>query len=358
MKKKLVLVVCMVMVSILVFVGCAQSTNEPAAVEETAATEESVEESVAVEEEGTQEQAVEAEGSAVSELKIGFSDMLVDEISTGLQNSFKEYWEANGNECVVLAADGNADEQLQTVEDLITQEVDVLVMRPISDDIVATAADKCEEAGVEFFVLDMAADMVPDNVSLNITFLNHYGYGVSQAEYLIELIEADPEFVANIGYIWHPNTVLAPAQARYQGLVDTLAPYIESGRANVLDEQSTEGDTATSAQFVENWMIRFPEMNSIVAGNDACALVACASVEASGKDFADFEILGIDGSEAAIESIANGQMDASVAIDFTAAILADCDVILEKLEGADLTGTVDTNLPSTCITIDNYTEYM
>lgn len=345
MRKKRLWILSIVMVFMLVFAGCGQTGEKVEDTQDSKGTEAE-----------TSSETDENQGD-LSNLKVGFSDMLIDEISTGIQNTFKAYWESQGCETIVLAADGNADEQLQTVEDLISQQVDILVMRPISDDIAVTAANQCEAAGVQFFALDMADDAVPENTALNVTFLNHYGYGVTQAEYLIKQLEADPDLIINLCYIWHPNTIIAAAQARNSGLLDTLQPYIEEGRVVYLDEQSTEGDTANATGFTENWLTRFPEMNCIVAGNDATAVVVCAAIEAAGGNFEDYYILGIDGDSAAFGYISDGKLDMTASINFDDAITADCEVILRKLSGEELSGTYDTNLETFEITKDNLADY-
>lgn len=198
-------------------------------------------------------------------LVIGFCDMATDEPGVIYQNYFIEYITALGCTPVVLASDSNAEKQITQIEDMVTMGVDAIFIRPVSNDSIGVALQACADAGIPVIGENFVADT--ENVRVFVTAQSHYAYGVAQAEQMSTLLEADPDLVMNVGYLMMMQG-FAPAQQRRDGFLETIQPYIDEGRVEILDVQSLEGDFSKLLSVVEDWRTSYPQMNAFVCAND------------------------------------------------------------------------------------------
>ncbi len=130
--------------------------------------------------------------------------------------------------------------------------------------------------------------------------------GALQAQALIEKLEADPELQLNIGYLWGSEARGSSVQQRYQGFVDAIQEYLGSGRAVILEEQEANFKSDEASAFVEDWLQSRPEMNCVVAQNDEMANGASQALKTNGKDFSQFFVLGINGTDVGKQNIRDG----------------------------------------------------
>lgn len=285
---------------------------------------------------------------------IGFANSSMDEFATNYANLFIAYAEEQGHSVVLLDAENNPEKQLSNIEDLIVKGVDVIYTRPVDADAIVPAIQACNEAGIPIIVADFSANT--DAADLKIA-ISQYGYGGGQAEYLIGQLEADPDLTLHIGYIWGSHT-FAPAQERHDGLVEGLQAYIDAGRVVIVDEQSCDMSLDKAISIVEDWVIRYPEMNCFIGANDDLGNAASNVLMANNMDMEANYVLGIEGTEVGLTAIKEGRMDATVLVDITERVGICCQYAIDLAAGKTVDKNVTLDTDTLIVDINNVDSYL
>lgn len=287
---------------------------------------------------------------------IGFSNASSDEYGTLVWEICQAYILENGYDVTMTSAETSGEKQISDIEDLITMGCDLIYIRPWDPDAIIPAIEACNEAGIPSVIADYPVNT--DQASLYFT-IDQTGYGVKQGEYLIGLLEADPELSLNICYLWGSFT-FPPAQQRRDGLVNTLQDYIDEGRVTILDEQSIEMDGSKVMSKTEDWITRFPDANCFVGANDDIAYGIASTLKAAGYTInEDAWVLGIEGTEVGLAGIEEGAISATVTFDLVTRSHDMLDYVFRILEGEDFAGeTVTIEGVGTIVTAENVAEYL
>ncbi|MDO5662946.1 MAG: sugar ABC transporter substrate-binding protein [Brachybacterium sp.] len=180
--------------------------------------------------------------------------------------SIQEGLEELGYNVDLQYADDDIPTQSQQIDQMITQEVDVLIIASIDGSALTSQLDAAEAAGIPVIAYDRLLTH-SENVDFYVTFDN-YEVGVNQARSLLyglgildeNFEEADdaPEGPLNIelfaGSLDDNN-----AHLFWQGAIDTLQPYMDDGTLEVpsgqmdIDQAATQRwEQETAQQRMEN----------------------------------------------------------------------------------------------------------
>lgn len=242
MKKKLLSMILATTMVAATLVGCGSGSAETAAPAEEAATEEA-----APAAETATEEAAPAESNGT---KVGVS-MPTKDLQRWNQDgaNMQKELEAAGYEVDLQYASNDVQTQVSQVENMISSNVDVLVIAAIEGSSLGEALDMAKAAGIPVIAYDRLL-MNSDAVSYYATFDN-YMVGTKQGEYIVEALDlenaAGPfnmEITAgdpgdnNAGYF-------------YNGAMDVLNPYIEAGKLVVVSGQKSFDEVATPTWATE-----------------------------------------------------------------------------------------------------------
>ncbi len=241
MSKKLLSVLLSTAMVAALLVGCGNSaaeTEAPAAETEEAAP---AEEAPAEEAEAPAE---EAEAPAAAGTKVGVS-MPTKDLQRWNQDgaNMQAELEAAGYEVDLQYAGNDESQQLAQIENMISGEVDVLVIAAIEASSLGEALDMAKAANIPVIAYDRLL-MNSDAVSYYATFDN-YKVGVTQGQYIVDTLDLDnAEGPFNLEITaGDPGDNNAPFF--YNGAMDTLKPYIESGKLVVQSGQTAFEEVGT-----------------------------------------------------------------------------------------------------------------
>ena len=246
MSKKLLSVLLSTAMVAALLVGCGNSaaeTEAPAAeTEEAAPAEEApAEEAPAEEAEAPAEEAV---APAAAGTKVGVS-MPTKDLQRWNQDgaNMQAELEAAGYEVDLQYAGNDESQQLAQIENMISGEVDVLVIAAIEASSLGEALDMAKAANIPVIAYDSLL-MNSDAVSYYATFDN-YKVGVTQGQYIVDTLDLDnAEGPFNLEITaGDPGDNNAPFF--YNGAMDTLKPYIESGKLVVQSGQTAFEEVGT-----------------------------------------------------------------------------------------------------------------
>ena len=239
MSKKLLSVLLSTAMVAALLVGCGNSAAEEpaAATEEAAPAEEAAEEPAAEEEEAAP--AAESNGT-----KVGVS-MPTKDLQRWNQDgaNMQAELEAAGYEVDLQYAGNDESQQLAQIENMISGEVDVLVIAAIEASSLGEALDMAKAANIPVVAYDRLL-MNSDAVSYYATFDN-YKVGQVQGQYIIDTLDldnADGPFNLEIT-AGDPGDNNAPFF--YSGAMDLLQPYIDEGKLVVKSGQTAFEEVGT-----------------------------------------------------------------------------------------------------------------
>ena len=163
--------------------------------------------------------------------------------------NMQEKLEAAGYEVDLQFASNDVKTQLDQVENMIAEGANVLVISAIEGSSLGSALDLAKEKGVTVIAYDRLL-MESDAVSYYATFDN-YMVGTVQGTYVkeqLDLENAEGPFNLEItaGDPGDNN-----ARYFYQGAIDVLQEYIDSGKLNVVSGQTAFDDVATPTWATE-----------------------------------------------------------------------------------------------------------
>lgn len=241
MKKKLLSVVLSTAMVAAMLTGCGESQEST---ETAASAEDTTEEATA------DESAAEESTAAGSGTKVGVS-MPTKDLQRWNQDgaNMQTELEAAGYEVDLQYASNDVQTQVSQIENMISGGANVLVIAAIEGSSLGEALDMAKSANIPVIAYDRLL-MNSDAVSYYATFDN-YMVGTKQGEYIVDALDLENaegpfnlEITAgdpgdnNAGYF-------------YNGAMDVLNPYIESGKLVVVSGQKSFDECATPTWATE-----------------------------------------------------------------------------------------------------------
>nr|WP_300089893.1 ribose ABC transporter substrate-binding protein RbsB [Sedimentibacter sp.] len=274
MKKLLSLIVASIMIMSL-FVGCANTQEQPAP-EKPAENQQPAEEAKTI-------------GLAISTLNNPF---FVD-----LEAGAKAKAEELGATLVTLDSQDDSATEMSNVEDLINQGVDLILINPTDSDAVKSAVEAANKAGIPVITLDRSAN--GGEVVSHIASDNVAG-GKLAGEYIVELLGGKGNVVELEG-------VPGASAARERG--EGFNAAIAESDIKVVAKQTANFDRAEGLTVMENILQAQPEIDAVFAHNDEMALGALEAIKASGREII---VVGFDATDDAKAAVESGEMAATV----------------------------------------------
>ena len=195
-----------------------------------------------------------------------------------------------GSEVELQFGANDVQQQLSQVETMIDNGCEVLVIAAIEGSSLGSALEKAGEKGIPVIAYDRLL-MQSDAVSYYATFDN-YMVGTVQGTYVKDTLDLDnAEGPFNIEF-----TAGDPGDNNagffFNGAMDVLKPYIESGKLNVVSGQTEFTDVATptwktevAQQRAENILSSYyadgTELDAWLCSNDSTALGVTNALEAN-----------------------------------------------------------------------------
>lgn len=223
--------------------------------------------------------AVSAEG-----LKIGYTCMDgTNPFFVALEGAIREVVEANGDELISVDPGNDSNKQIDQVEDLISQNINLMFVNPVDADGIIPALDALKSAEVPMFGFDTQVGDMSYLVSYAGSDNFNAGYVCGK-----DLAEKKPE----------GGDILVLDSPTMQSVVDRTDGFLkaieESGVTfNIVGQQDARGNQQVANEKATDLLTANPDVIAIFGGNDPTALGAYAAADAAGVAPM---IYGVDGS--------------------------------------------------------------
>jgi len=237
-------------------------------------------------------------------------------------NHMKEQLEDEGYTVDLQYAEDDIPTQVSQIENMVTQEVDVLVIASIDGSALSSALDNAADAGIPVIAYDR---LIRDSEHVDYyTTFDNYEVGQIQGKYIEEALDLENEDGPFNIEVFGGSPDDNNASFFWDGAMDVIEPYIEDGTLEVPSGQTEfeqaaimRWEPSTAQERMDNLMsgsYSNEELDAVLSPNDSVALGIVASLESlgygSGQDFPI--ITGQDADKANVRNIIEGKQTMSV----------------------------------------------
>ena len=281
-------------------------------------------------------------------------------------NLLKECFENAGYEAEVLFGNNLIDTQINDINTLIDDGADLLIISPVDSDSLVYCMKRAHEEGIPVISYDRLILHSP--YILAYVSYDNYEVGRMQAQYIIDTLDLEnaAEGDSYSIEIFSGDPADNNAKYFYQGAMDTLSEYLDSGVLTVPSEQ-----TDFYSCSVSSWSTSMAEermdillsgyysdnktLDAVLVANDSLALGVANAITDSYTGENQIIITGQDCDTANIANIESGLQSMSIYKNLQNEVYLTCYIVESYINGAssnsdlsdgndfDFTITYDTN---------------
>lgn len=267
-------------------------------------------------------------------------------------DAFTEYVEAQGDEAIVLYAEGDLQKMLDCVDDLVSRGVDGIIMQMVTSEPPISMFEELQAAGIPLALMDGAASNTTeeDGYVLSQVVSYNYGAGVQAAE---DLYKRSGGETVNCLVMERPDS--ESGQDRCDGFMDTIAKY---DNLVLLEHNSTVTDNAEQElDLAASWVNKYDDIGAIFSFHDVGAMACVQALKAEGR-LEGVYVYGVDGNTDAMESIQNEELTGTVLQQQRAMAEEAIKDVYTVVNGGAIDHEWYRELDTVLITSENLSEYI
>ena len=223
-------------------------------------------------------------------LGVTFNNVSGDSYQTAFYEALLEEAETRGYELVVLDAAGDADLQINQVDNLMGMNVDVMMVFPCNGTSIIPALKKANEAGFKTLIINNDIDISGKDYVCGFVGPDCVQQGRDAAQCILDYYADSGKEEIKIIQIEHVPGNMTAVQ-RGQG----FAEGIEGTNATIIESQTANNSREEAMQITENYLIKYPnpgDIDAIFIQGDDMAHGVMAAVDAAGRK-GEFPIVGV-----------------------------------------------------------------
>jgi len=206
-----------------------------------------------------------------------------------------------GYEAQIFDSQNNSAKEAEHFDNIIAMGYDAILFNPTDADGSVQNVKRAKEAGIPTFCMDR--EINSRDAATTQLLSDSFTGCVKLGQYFVRQMNKKGNYVEILGLVGDNNT-----WNRSKGFHSVVDEFPE---LKMVAQQSADFDRNKAMDVMETIMQANPDINAVFCGNDAMALGAYQAVLAAGK--ADkVKIFGFDGSDDAINGIAEGKIAATV----------------------------------------------
>lgn len=269
-----------------------------------------------------------------------------------LSKFIEKYVEAYGMKFVM--ADGQDDiiKQITSMEDLISSGVEIMILNPLDHKALVPAVNAAAKSNVPVFIVDSQIDETADYIT-SIQASNE-GNGWLVGEWAVNKLNNREIKVALISGSQGNPVGQAKRLGFFEGFTESQLMTSGNSDLNILAQGWGNWTLLGGIEAMEDILSAHPDVNLLVAENDAMAMGALKAIEESGK--ADnILVVGYDGQKEAYELIMEGKYGATALNSPSELARLVVESVVKYKNGLRLDKVIHT--PAVLITKDNVDDY-
>ena len=244
-------------------------------------------------------------------ITVGFSQVGAEsDWRTANTESMKStFSEENGYELIFDDAQQKQENQLTAIRNFIQQEVDYIVLAPVTETGWDTVLQEAKDAGIPVIIVDRMVDVSDDSLYTAWVGSNFKLEGQKAMAWLDAYLEAKGRGDEEINLVDIQGTIGASAQiGRTEGFDEAVEAH---DNWTTLAQQSGEFTQAKGQEVMESFLKQNKDIDVVVAQNDNMAFGAIDALKAAGKTPGkDVTIISFDAIKAALKKVQSGEINA------------------------------------------------
>jgi len=290
----------------------------------------------------------------ISGIKVGYSTPSLNApFYVVLTQSIKKYTESSGMK--FFSADGQDDiiKQITSIEDLIATGVNILILNPLDHKAMVPAVNAAVKSGVPVFIVDSAIDPEADYITS--VQANNEGNGELIGEWIVKKMGRTKISAALISGSQGNPVGREKRLGFIRGFCETQLMTQGNVDLSIVSQGWGNWTNNGGLKAMEDILVAHPDINLLVAENDAMAMGALKAIEEAGKS-ANITIAGFDGQKEAYELIMQGKFGATAQNNPDELARLVVDAVIKYLNG---TKQIDKIIytPAVIITKENVDKY-
>lgn len=266
-------------------VGCGQKVSETTSTEVSSGTEVSVELS----------------GKKVALLVLGTSTPYIPPYMETVKKGFEDA----GVSLTVFDANFDPSLQASQMDDAIALNPDLIVIFPLDVKALSAGIKKAFDKGIPILVDNGRVSEEDEQYTVGYVGPNNYQEGVVAAELMNEALGGEGKVVVIEG---------APGQEaqinRLKGFEDRLAEL--NSKIEILAKQTANWVKADATKVMEDYIVRYPDVNGVYAEDDTMAVGAWVAINEANIEKGKIKIVGVGGSKEGLAAVKDGALYGTV----------------------------------------------
>ncbi len=249
------------------------------------------------------------------QIVVGFSQVGAEsDWRTANTESMKStFTEANGYKLIFDDAQQKQENQLKAVRNFIQQDVDYIVIAPVTETGWDTVLQEAKDAGIPVIIVDRMIDVSDDSLYTAWVGSNFLQEGYDAVAWLDEYLKKSNRADEEINIVTLQGTIGSSAQiGRTDGVEEKMKDH---SNWKMLERQTGEFTQAKGQEVMESFLKTYDNINVVIAENDNMAFGAIDAIKAAGKTCGpdgDIIIISFDAVAAAFDAMIAGDMNVSV----------------------------------------------
>lgn len=234
-------------------------------------------------------------------------------------------------------------EQVDKVRSAITQQVDALVVAPTEAEQLQPILEDAVEQDIPVLLVD--TDIEDWDEKETFIGTDNYSAGETGGEFIADEVDG-----GEIGFIRG-----VPGNPSIDDRIDGAMETLEGSDFENVADLSADSDRAEARSVMADMLQSNPDLSALFAGNDDMALGAIEAIKGADMDTDDVFVVGVDGTEDAVDSLLAGELDATIAQNSYEMGKTSVETAVALLDGEEIDERIDTGV--TVVTPDNAEEY-
>lgn len=241
-------------------------------------------------------------------ITVGFSQVGAEsDWRTANSESMKEtFSEENGYELIFDDAQQKQENQITAIRNYIQQEVDYIVLAPVTETGWDTVLQEAKDADIPVIVVDRMVDVSDDSLFTAWVGSNFKQEGDKAVAWMKAYAEVKGLSELNIAHI--QGTIGASAQI---GRTEGLEEGATANGWNIVAQQTGEFTQAKGQEVMESFLKQHDNINVVYCENDNEAFGAIDAIEAAGKTVGpdgDILVISFDATNAGMAETKTGKI--------------------------------------------------
>lgn len=231
----------------------------------------------------------------------------------------------------VQVANGSDSEQIKQAENMLTQNVDVLIVAPHNGEVAASIVEAAHRQGVPV----ISYDRLIKNSDVDL-YISHQvvKMGEMQAKYLLDHVGKKPANFVIVGGSPTDNNALL----LHEGQMNVLKPAVDRGDVKIIaDQYAKEWQANEALKIVENALtLANNQVDAVVCSNDGTARGAIQALE--GQNLAGKVLVsGQDADLASLRLIVEGKQTMTIYKSIQPLAFGAVDAAVKMARGEQVT---------------------